>query len=72
MNQQIKKKINDIKSVGLSYQTNGKALKDFTYKPFVGATANYSHFSLFGGMLWDTKSNDLNNYIIGSGYKLIF
>lgn len=56
--------------IGLSYQTNGKAFKDFTYKPFVGGTINYNHFSLFGGILWDTYSNDYNSYIIGSGYKL--
>ena len=66
----IRKRLELTPMVGLSYQTNGKSFKDFTYKPFVGGTINYNHFSLFGGMLWDTKSNDLNNYIIGSGYKL--
>mgnify|MGYP005610895595 FL=1 len=55
--------------IGLSYQTNGKQFREFTYKPFLGGTINYSHFSLFGGMLLDTKTNDLNQYILGLGYK---
>jgi len=66
----IRKRLELTPIIGLSYQTNGKSFKDFTYKPFVGGTINYSHFSLFGGMLWDTNSNNLNQYIIGGGYKL--
>lgn len=56
--------------LGTSFVTNGKAVNEFTYLPYVGLTVNYNKFTTYGGFVWNPQSDKLNTYLLGVGFNL--